>query len=304
VFAIPDMRSQAVRPSFRSRLETLDRDLEGVFDHDVEAVHRTRVASRRIREALPVIGADDRRARDLRRTRATVRQLTRALGGVRELDVSIAILEDFGRRFAPLQPATLVVRELVERERTARRAEMTRRLNELKPERLAERLTSLAGAATGRGRADRVARLRGRLARRAGRLEAAVSLAGALYAFDRLHQVRIAAKKLRYVLELVQELAHVGTRRLVKPLTEAQDLLGRLHDLEVVAGYVRWAAAGAPRESSGALKRLLAQIEREARERHADYLGVVSTIGEVVAACRGTIDRRLGVLAAPRGAAE
>jgi CHAD domain-containing protein len=300
------MSSRAVRPSFRARVSSLDQDLAGVYDHDVEAVHRTRVASRRIREALPVIGAeaDQPRARDLRKTRATVRQLTRALGGVRELDVAVSILDDLGKRFATLEPATVVVREHVERERASRRVEMTRRLAELKPDRLTERLTSLAGAAAGPGRADRIARLRGRLARRAGRLEAAVSLAGALYAFDRLHQVRIAAKKLRYVLELVHELAHVGTRRLVRPLTEAQDLLGRLHDLEVVAGHVRWAAAGVPREASGGLKRLLAQIEREARERHADYLAVVSTLGEVVAACRGPIDRRLGVLAAPRGAAE
>ena len=53
-------------------------------DVDPEAVHQARVASRRLREVLPIVLAPGGRTERLRRT---VRRLTRTLGPVRELDV-------------------------------------------------------------------------------------------------------------------------------------------------------------------------------------------------------------------------
>ena len=299
------MRSQAVRQAFSRRIRVLDRDLPGVLEHDVEALHRTRVASRRIREALPVIGTDGGEVfeRDLRKGRNAVRHLTRALGRVRELDVAAAILGEFAARDPDLSPAIAAVSAIVERDLTARREQMVRRLDEIKPGRLARRLSSIVERAAGETSPDRASQLRRRVARRVDRLEAAVESAGALYAFDRLHLVRIAAKKLRYGLELVQELTGVRTRRLVNRLKAVQDLLGRLHDLEIVAGYVRRAASDAPAGLDAPLGSLLEQIDREIREQHSRYLGRTRALGDVIATCRGELEHRLTAAAAPRALA-
>ena len=59
---------------------------------DPTGVHQGRVASRRIREMLPLVAAaDETRAR---RTRRDVRRVAAALGAVRELDVTLGLLAD------------------------------------------------------------------------------------------------------------------------------------------------------------------------------------------------------------------
>jgi CHAD domain-containing protein len=174
-----------------------------------------------------------------------------------------------------------------------RRQEMTRQLDDIQAQSLAGDLGSLGPAAGPEAAASRSAMLRRRLGRRADRLEAAVGAAGSLYAFDRLHEVRIAVKQLRYVLELVHEFGGVPTRRLTNRLRRVQDLLGRQHDLEVVAGHVRRLARAGKTPFADEVERTLCLIERETRALHAEYLAGVSRLNLVLATCRSDVDRKL-----------
>jgi len=76
----------------RSRLDRFTRTLHGVESGEVGAVHRVRVASRRLRELLPVLEIEQALARKLVRR---LRKLTRRLGGVRDLDVPSHPLESY-----------------------------------------------------------------------------------------------------------------------------------------------------------------------------------------------------------------
>jgi CHAD domain-containing protein len=105
--------------------------------------------------------------------------------------------------------------------------------------------------------------------------------------------VRIAVKKLRYTLELIHEFGRVPTRRLVTRLKWFQDLLGRQHDLEVVAAYVRRLGCSGKGPFADDVERVLDLLEHETRELHAKYLGGVGRLVDVIAKCRGEIDRRL-----------
>jgi len=184
-------------------------------------------------------------------------------------------------------------RRTVEADRDARREGMTRQLEEIEAPSLAGELAALDEHVGADSAATRAASLRKRLDRRVDRLEAAIDAAGALYAFDRLHLVRIAVKKLRYALELVHEFGRVPTRRLVNTLRRFQDLLGRQHDLEIVAGYVRRLGRAGTGRFASDVERVLAVLERETRELHARYLARVERLEDVMAQCRGDIDRRL-----------
>jgi CHAD domain-containing protein len=265
----------------------------------VEAVHRMRVASRRLREALPVLmlpGEDRADTLGARKLSRKVRRVTRAAGGVRELDVALATLEEFGDRSPSLAAATEAIRASLDQERSARRADMLQRLEKVDLKVLSRKITTLVAAFDlVADEEHRYLLLGARIAERVDGLEAAVEAAGTMYAAERLHAVRIAAKKLRYVLELARELARVPTLALTRRLKEVQDLLGRLHDLEVLAGHARGveAAADSSDELRASAAGLVVEIEAEIVRLHADYVGQRETLNMVITRCRGKVCPRM-----------
>jgi CHAD domain-containing protein len=289
------MSVQAVRRAFAHRVRALALELPAAFGDDVEALHRTRVASRRLREILPILEIDKGLAAGEAPVRPRVRRLTRSLGGVRELDVSLGILDEFAARHPNLGRVLEAVRLGLAEERRRLRDAMIAEVEQAGGLRLPDELELLGARIRGgpAARAGRLAMLSGRLARRADRLDTAVHEAGSLYVPERLHAVRIAAKQLRYALELVHEFGGVGTRRQTAKVKRFQDLLGRLHDLDVLSGRVRQYAWAGRTEHAGQAARLHRAIDREIRECHAAFLAGVDTLHDVVAACRATIQPRL-----------
>jgi CHAD domain-containing protein len=278
---------------FERRLRAVRRDLSGVLAGDVEGVHRMRVASRRLREAMPLLataaapgksGASSRR----KITRA-LRRVTRALGGVRELDVALGYLDEIDSSRPDLAGATRTVGRFIRWEREVRRVAMLRRLEGANLKRIERRiLARLVDFQVTDPGSQQSPRLGRRIERRAAGLEMAVEAAGDLYAPDRLHGVRIATKKLRYALELARELGAARTLGSVRRLKRMQDLLGRMHDLEVLAGYTRLLDLQASTRGRlhARIGLLLDAIARETRLLHAAYLASRPDLADVAARCR------------------
>jgi CHAD domain-containing protein len=294
------MTSLAVRRAFVRRLRALAAELPGALEDDEKALHRARVASRRLREILPVLGLDGEVEPDGASARRRVRGLTRALGGARELDVALGILDELAERHAALAATVNLVRHDLMDERLRVRASMAEELKDADSLGLPDELEAIAARVVPLSPSGWRRALAGRLAKRVDRLEEAVDEAGALYVAERLHQVRIAAKQLRYVLELAGEFGGVGTRRLTSRLKDMQDLLGRLHDLEFVLHRIRRQRWGAGSEDAANADRLQQAVDREIRERHADFLASVDTLREAVASCRTTVVPRLSAAPRPR----
>jgi CHAD domain-containing protein len=213
----------------------------GVHDGDLRAIHRTRVASRRLRELVPVLQLDGRVAKRLTRK---LRKLTRRLGQIRELDVLSLLLEELQKSGRVSARALELISLEVAGERRAYFETMTdagfkeelRRVSR-KLEQTLERLPS-DGDDPDEGRAVRWA-IDARLARRAATLKDAIDRAGNVYLVERLHVVRIALKKLRYGVEMAQELAREPTTPDLRLLKREQEVLGRLHDLQMLIDRVR-----------------------------------------------------------------
>jgi CHAD domain-containing protein len=121
-----------------------------------------------------------------------------------------------------------------------------------------------------------------RAARRTRQLRAAVSAAGEDYAPAPLHAVRIAVKKLRYALELAHELKVLPSQRAITQLKGAQEMLGTMHDMQVLSErLVRTIAAlpaDAPVDTARALDRVRTLLDTRSREQHARYLLVRSRL--------------------------
>jgi CHAD domain-containing protein len=113
--------------------------------------------------------------------------------------------------------------------------------------------------------------------RRAERLTFAIDNAAGLYLPDRLHEVRIAVKKLRYALELARSVGGSRATGRIRTLKSAQDLLGRMHDLEVLIARTRSIQSSPGRSSlkmSADLDRLVRRLENECRQLHGQYMNL------------------------------
>lgn len=259
----------------RQRLVSLLRAMPAAQAGDEISVHQARVASRRLREALPVLGATaDEGALD--RAGKRVRRITRALGPVRELDVTLLLLAELEGKGAAPQRAIARVRAAVVEERQKRRRAMLAEIKPSRLEKLRKRLVQVAAPAQ-RKEPTRtaLAEAAAKASDRAKRLRAAIERAGGIYLADRLHRVRIEAKKLRYALEIQRELTHSRPTARMNRLKHHQDLLGRVHDLEVLIERTREVQSklpGANRRAMTELNRLIRALEAECREGHAVYM--------------------------------
>ena len=263
-----------------TRLERFTRALHEMEEGGVRAVHQTRVASRRLREVLPVLQLDPDVLRKLSRR---LRKMTDRLGSVRELDVLAGILDELDKAGRHSQPALARIAAAVDEERARKRERLLAKgqLRELrrvgaKLEKLAQTLeTQDAAPRRGTDRRSWMWAIDARVARRAATLATAVSRAGTVYLPERLHDVRIAVKKLRYALELSTEVAQMKSNPELRQLRRAQDVLGRLHDLQVLIDRARQAQGPVTPPDVNVwrdLDALVASLEDNCRRLHGRYM--------------------------------
>lgn len=265
----------------QQRVTALRRMLPGAHSGDVRAVHQARVATRRLRETLPLVAA----GKAGRRLERAARSLTGVLGTVRELDVALLMLEELAGSNDVPASAIATLRTAVADERRVLQRDVAKQIDDIDMERLQRKALQVLERKIGHSedpvdRQARVVAARRRAARRAQRVEAAVDAAGAIYLPDRLHQVRIAVKKLRYALEIARDLTRSRAEARIRALKRMQDLLGRMHDLEVLIARTRGLQAAAVRDLqlSSDLDQLVRRLETEARQLHGRYLAQRRTL--------------------------
>jgi CHAD domain-containing protein len=259
----------------RQRLVSLLQAMPAAQAGDETSVHQARVASRRLRQALPLLGIRAE-ARALDRAEKRVKRITRALGPVRELDVTLLLLAELESKGAAPARAIARVREAVTEERLKRRRQMLDAIKPSKLDKLRKRLVDVAAPADQReATGTALSEATAQAVRRATELQSAIDRAGGIYLADRLHRVRVAAKKLRYALEIQRELTRSRSTAALNRLKTQQDILGRMHDLEMLIDRTREVQARiTPRDRRGMaeLKQLIRVLEAECRECHAVYM--------------------------------
>jgi CHAD domain-containing protein len=274
----------ALLPSelLKTRLERFTRAMRGVDTGDTRALHRTRVASRHLRELVPVLRLPSQTAKKLNRR---LRKITKRLGTVRELDVTLTAIDELHAAYPRLDHALRRVRAAVVGARKEARERLADRLPVEDLQRLARKLDRLSadlhrteaaepGRVPDRRRATAWA-TDARMARRASSLASAIASAGAVYLPGRLHEVRLGIKKLRYVLELGSELSGEARTPALRVLRREQDLLGRMHDLEMLIDRVRDLQASLTPPSLPAWRELdavIVTLEEMCRRLHARYV--------------------------------
>lgn len=237
-------------------LEAFVGEIEGVrAAQDIEHIHRMRVASRRLRAALPLFKSCFPKKK-FRLWMRELQKITRALGDARDADVQIAFLgrlqdektrqqgenpPDVSRVAAdPVDVETILLTRL-KKKRQKLQGSVLSALENLERSSIPEDMRAACNEVNARaGNARTKPVLYGippvSAARISDRLFTLMEYERHVYNPDAVaehHAMRIAAKKLRYTMEVY---APLYRRNLKKPLIRVkkiQEILGDLHDCDV-----------------------------------------------------------------------
>ncbi len=280
--------SHVLKRPLERRVRALLRHLRPTTEGAVEPLHQCRVATRRLRELLPLCDVE-LGMRIAARARKRVRQLGGALGAVRELDVALGLIDEVEGAGRAQPGAANRLRQRVREERERQRERMRARLRPAWLRKVARDVAEVLKAIGMRDATDAWAlALAQRLSERADRLRDAVAEAGPMYVSERVHEVRIAAKKLRYGLELVSETGEADTAAAVARLKTVQDSLGRLHDIEILQELLRSIDLLAHRDEPWAeeLAALDRDLTEECRRLHGVFVSGQTGLVEVARIAR------------------
>jgi CHAD domain-containing protein len=243
----PDM------PFWEAAKPAIGQKLDEMFEHeagtragdDIEHLHDMRVASRRLRAAMDVF-AICFPAKTYKPLHKMAASLTRALGEVRDRDVLIDTLEKYARK-APDRDqrgvADLV--QTVRDEREAYRAAMLKTLDAVDSAGFRHRLyIVLMQEAHNGGKSAKKDGHNPRATLQENAQRISIERTADLYGFvpyihdpanmEELHEMRIAAKHLRYALELFRVCFGPDIGERIDDVKEIQEQIGQIHDCDVM----------------------------------------------------------------------
>lgn len=278
-----DQRTDAaLQLVLQRQLDSLLANVPGVRDQvDTEFLHDLRVAVRRARSLLgQVRGVFP--ARRVEGLRADLGWLGRCTNAARDMDVFLLALDEYTARLPPAsRPHLAPFRRFLTTQRVSAYAEAARCFECARYRRMEKRWHSLAhGPLPRKPTARRALSPVGEVARKRvwrayRRLMKLGSAIGPESPARDLHAVRIAGKKLRYLMESFRSLfprKALGT--LIRSLKTFQDNLGEMQDLQVQQERLRgFGKAMAdeddlPAQAREAMDRLVRELSRrEARVR-------------------------------------
>lgn len=278
----------------RLRTRQLGGAIKPVKRGSAAGVHAARVATRRLRELVPLLALDGDHSRRLMRR---LRKAGRGLGRVRDVDIRLAQIDALLRAQQANSPTLLSLRDGLRRKAERRRkrlvaGKLVRRLVAL------IELLSHTGEDGGEIPPARLRELRwaqqARVVRRAGDLRRAIAHAGAIYEPDALHRVRMSAKKLRYTLEVATHAEQGRYAADLRLLVRVQTVLGRQHDAQELLDMLAAEPAVAAATSEAAsfdVAQVVAVLDGRCHRLHARYLSARPSLLELCARLETTASR-------------
>jgi CHAD domain-containing protein len=261
--------------------KVLRAQLDGVYDGRVDAVHDARVATRRIRELLSLAAPGENANEDLAEA---YKEVGRALGRVRDIDVQIGLIRDLERHAPQTAPSLVLVRQDHERDRLAAMRRLIKTLEQLDVEAVLGRIATRHRS----GPRSRLAagawrdHLRHLLLERASSAAERIAHATGVYFPNRAHTARIAVKKLRYAAEISQATGASNLKGAIKSLRKGQEVLGEIHDRGSLSDTLtRYLALD--RVNNDHIAQTTQVLEGEILDLHARYLARRSAIRDACA---------------------
>ena len=266
------LRTPTLASLLDAQTSVLRTQLKAVYDGDADAVHDSRVATRRIRELLSLVPSIP--GRDGEADVATgYKRIGRALGRVRDIDVQIAHIKHLEAHAPQTAPSLVLVRQAYETRRLKRMRRLIKTLERLD----VNALLSFVGAGHPAGLRTRLTssgwrqQIRRLAVERSHTATDAISHATGVYFPKRSHSARIALKQLRYAAEIALRTGFDDMREPVAALKKGQEILGDLHDKQVLADELR-SYSKQKGVDADHITVTCQVLEGDLEQLHADYL--------------------------------
>ncbi|HKR11496.1 MAG TPA: CHAD domain-containing protein [Pyrinomonadaceae bacterium] len=261
-----DAALTGIRLVLTTRFEEMYDFQETALDFsDPEGVHSMRVASRRLRSAMrdftPYI-----RKRELTSLLKQTKSIASALGEVRDQDVAIAALEKL-EKHAPAEAAAAlkqligVRKDILDEARKSLKSILAaNNMKQLRTEFIAG-IDSATTLRKPRAQADTpltfIKMSADVIDERLKELEVLSNSLYKPFEVEALHEMRIAAKRLRYALELFQQCWGRALATHTKNATQMQKALGDLHDCDIWIDSIGEQVNEARKQKHGELEGLI-----------------------------------------------
>lgn len=241
---VPAAHPARTRRGLQPRIEQylLDK-VQGLFDPlkrlgsdgNAESLHRMRVSSRRLRVGLRFF-ASLFPAGELKQIQRQLKRITDRLGAIREFDVDVQLLRKLERRLPPAaRPDSVALQHSLLAERTRRLGAFKALMKRLDTSQFDQRVRLLIETH------DRLLDNKWLLkdsARQLAGLRRAVRKRRKQLMNKRtsrsFHKLRLAGKQYRYALEASEAVFQMPLSPRIRALQTLQDLMGAVHDVEVV----------------------------------------------------------------------
>ena len=207
---------------------------------DIEHIHQLRVCSRRIRSTLPLF-SNCFSKKDSTRWLNQIKKVTKSLGEARDSDVQIEKLQKFYETIenSQFRPGLKRLILRLQQKRNGLQKNVLKSLESLTKSQMLEELEIKTESYL----AQKGENFRFPLSLYHMSYKVIQDKLAILRAFDpliydqekieELHEMRIAAKNLRYTMEIFTPLYQSGLKPAINHIKEAQDILGDIHDFDV-----------------------------------------------------------------------
>jgi putative phosphoesterase len=228
-------------------LGNLQNQISGVIeDKDVEYIHRMRVASRRIRAAMPLF-KNCLPKKKYKEWLKEIKKVTRLLGNARDLDVQIVLIQQFKSK-NKANAKNLVARLMLESHRITRaklQPNIAQDLERLQNSGILRQMQECF-----RGTAEDLKNspiillpvLEKTYWNIAYRIDDLLAMERYVHQENEVvkhHEMRIRAKWLRYTMETYLQLYPSKLADEIENMKKYQDVLGEMHDCDVLTEYAR-----------------------------------------------------------------
>jgi putative phosphoesterase len=263
------------------RVLVLDKQIKGVLrNEDIEFVHKLRVSSRRVGTALPLFRQCIPK-KNRRKWVRQIRRITKFSGAARDLDVQLSFLTDY-LKTCPSESEKIAIERLVALKRAQRitmQTELTYNIKSLKKKHILEEIIDYCNdtAQNKQYDADRVSQftvLKASL-HISKKLNDLIAMETFVHKEDAVlehHKMRIAAKRLRYTLEVFSLLYRDGLQDKISLLRKLQDILGELHDLDVWIAYIKSLEDKKNSELLHGLENFSSHVIMRRKSRYVDFV--------------------------------
>jgi putative phosphoesterase len=266
-----------------TRIQELENQIEGAKrNDDIEYVHKLRVASRRLRTTIAIF-AECFAAKRIKRWKKTIRNLTASSGTARDTDVLIEFLEDYSAQVDPKAARGLksLIATVMAR-RAVMQSDVITVLDSLQTSGTLADISEKCSAITNIGKRNSpiiktlftYGKAHDHIQRRVDELLALEPFVHDRSAITQHHELRIAAKRLRYTMEVFSTIYRSGLSNQIALMKQFQDILGEMHDYYVWCQDLTAHRLDVSTDTRYGMKTLLSHLRKRRKTRYRNFVSL------------------------------